>query len=270
MDARCKAVPGDWEPLLGEWVAAMRAAGLSRETVGLRRAHVAQMARALGTAPGEVTATELLAWLGGMDWARETRRAVRSSLRSWWRHVGRPELADAMPQVRPGDPRPRPLPDGPLTEALMVADERVTLMIRLAAEAGLRRGEVARVHADDLGADLLGATLRVQGKGARERTVPIGAGLAALIQLRARGGWVFPGNDGGHLSARWVGKLMSRALPGGWTPHTLRHRFASRAYGASADVVGVSRLLGHASVATTQRYVATDSARLRAIAAAAA
>ena len=126
------------------------------------------------------------------------------------------------------------------------------------------------MHAADVGADLLGPTLRVRGKGAKDRTVPIGPGLAATIGLRAAGGWLFPGNDGGHLSPRWVGKLMSAVLPAGWTPHTLRHRFASRAYGATSDVVATSRLLGHASVATTQRYVATDAARLRLVASAAA
>lgn len=152
----------------------------------------------------------------------------------------------------------------------MLADDRVLLMLRLAAELGLRRGEIARVHADDLGADLFGATLRVRGKGARERVIPVSAGLAALIRLRAREGWLFPGDDHGHLSPRWVGRLMGRVLPDGWTPHTLRHRFATRAYSASSDVVSVSRLLGHASVATTQRYVATDHERLRRVAAAAA
>ena len=269
-DPRVKAVPVAWAGLMGEWTDGLRAAGLSRETVALRRAHVAQLARALGSSPGEVTRAALVEWLGSRDWQRETRRAVRSSLRSWWRHVGRPELADAVPIVRPGDVRPRPLPDEALTSALMVADERVTLMLRLAAEAGLRRGEIARIHASDLGTDLLGAVLRVRGKGAKERTVPIGAGLAAAVRLRAKEGWLFPGADHGHLSPRWVGKLMSKTLPEGWTPHTLRHRFASRAYGATSDVVGVSRLLGHASVATTQRYVATDADRLRRIAAAAA
>lgn len=67
-----------------------------------------------------------------------------------------------------------------------------------------------------------------------------------------------------------VGELAAEALPAPWTLHTLRHRFASRAYDATGDLVTVSRLLGHASVATTQRYVATGRARLREVAGAAA
>lgn len=252
------------------WARSLRGAGRSRETVGLRRAHVAQLARALEGSPDDVTGEMLHAWLASKAWGRETRRAWRASLRSWWGFVGRDDLAALIPAVKPGTPMPRPTPDDALRQALAAADERVRLMLRLGALAGLRRGEIARVHADDLAEDLLGPVLMVHGKGDKLRVVPISHGLAAAIRLRAGGGWLFPGEDGGHLSPRWVGKLMARALPTGWSAHSLRHRFASRAHEASGDLVAVSRLLGHASVATTQRYVATDSARLRHVAALAA
>jgi len=54
----------------------------------------------------------------------------------------------------------------------------------------------------------------------------------------------------------WLGKLIARYLPDGWTPHKLRHRFATVAYGDAHDLRAVQQLLGHASVATTQVYVA--------------
>lgn len=114
------------------------------------------------------------------------------------------------------------------------------LILRLGAQAGLRRGEIAQIHAHDLSRDLLGWSLLVHGK------------------------------INGHLSARRVGELAAEALPAPWTLHTLRHRFATRAYEATGDLVTVSRLLGHASVATTQRYVATGRTRLREVAGAAA
>lgn len=136
-------------------------------------------------------------------------------------------------------------------------------MLRLAAEAGLRRAEIARIHSRDLVDDLLGWSLVVHGKGGRERVVPLPVPLA--LELRGYGpGYVFPGADRGHLSARWVGKLVSRALPRPWTTHTLRHRFATRAYQLERDLLAVQTLLGHASPVTTQRYVAQDEARLRA------
>lgn len=73
----------------------------------------------------------------------------------------------------------------------------------------------------------------------------------------------FPGADHGHLSPHRVGDLVAAALPGGWTCHTLRHRFATRSYTASGgDLLAVQRLLGHAKPETTQRYVALDVSSL--------
>lgn len=269
-DRRVKALPAGWGRPLDAWCDRLRAAGRTAQTVGLRRAHLAQLARAIGGTPATLTAEELVGWAASKSWSRESRRSMRSSLRGFFTFVGRPELLEAMPVVPAEIPSPRPAPDDALAVALRCADDRTRLMLRLAVELGLRRGEIARVHGDDVGADLLGPTLRVRGKGERVRELPMPEGLAAEVRLRAGRGWLFPGADGGHLSAKWVGTLMARALPAPWTAHTLRHRFASRAYGATADLMAVSRLLGHASVATTQRYVATDRGRLRQVMEAAA
>ncbi|MEC4838196.1 tyrosine-type recombinase/integrase [Mycobacteroides chelonae] len=77
-------------------------------------------------------------------------------------------------------------------------------------------------------------------------------------------GWLFPGNDNGHLSPRWVGTLCAKVMPEVWTMHKLRHRFATRAYRATRNIRAVQRLLGHASVATTQIYTAVDDHEMRA------
>jgi integrase/recombinase XerC len=72
-------------------------------------------------------------------------------------------------------------------------------------------------------------------------------------------GWLFPAwPAGGHLTAHYVGKLVAAALPAGWSMHKLRHRFATRAYRASGNLRAVQTLLGHSSVATTERYAAVD------------
>lgn len=270
-DPRAKAVPPGWVGPLRVWCQELRAGDRTEQTIGLRRAHIAQLARSVGGSPAELGREELLEWLAGQTWARETRRAWRATLRAFFTSAGRLDLVAALPRVRPAEPMPRPAPDPVMLEALAGADDRTRLILRLAAEAGLRRGEIARLHVEDLGEDLLGPTLRVWGKGDRRRTVPISAGLAAAIRLRAgTAGWVFPGDDRGHVSPKWVGTLAARALPGSWTLHALRHRFATRAHDGTGDLIAVSRLLGHASVATTQRYVATDGARLRRVADAAA
>lgn len=216
-----------------------------------------------------MTGTVLVAWFNAQTWATETRRGYRSSLRVFYRwalamgHVTA-SPASALPVVHPAPPMPRPVPDRDYRLALLAADTRTRLMVRLGAEVGLRRAEVAQVHSRDLIEDLDGWSLLVHGKGQRERLVPLPASIGA--ELRALpAGWAFPGDDHGHLSPRWVGTLVSRVLPEGHTMHALRHRFATRAYRIDHDVFAVQELLGHASPATTRRYVATDRDRLRAL-----
>lgn len=126
----------------------------------------------------------------------------------------------------------------------------------------MRRGEVARVHSSDLTPDLTGWTLRVHGKGSRERDVPLPDSLArALRGLPV--GFAFPGAVDGHLSAAWVGRLVSRMLPVGVTMHQLRHLCATELHDDTRDLIAVQQLLGHASVATTQRYVRPNADRVR-------
>lgn len=139
-------------------------------------------------------------------------------------------------------------------------------MLRLAAEAGLRRGEVARLESSDLIEDLVGYSLRVVGKGERVRIVPLKDDLAREVRLSVRDGraYLFPGKDNGHLSPGYVGKIISRLLPEGCTMHALRHRFATRVHNATGDLLTTQQLLGHASPATTQLYVLIAQDRLRA------
>lgn len=258
---------GMWESEVQAWTVALRAAGRARTTIRTRTDHVLRVGRALGGDPWAVTETELLEHVGGQSWARETRRSVRASLRSfysWGLQSGRTSrnVAEVLPAVTPSPPRPRPAPEHAYRAALAVADERTRLILRLAAEVGLRRAEVAVIHSRDLLEDLMGSSLLVHGKGQRERVVPLPNHLA--LELRRVQGYVFPGDDEGHLSPRWVGKLAVNVLPEGWTLHTLRHRFATRAYAVERDLLAVQQLLGHSTPVTTQRYVALDADRLRA------
>lgn len=257
----------EWDEAVGAWVMVLRASGRAETTIRTRTDHLRYLGRTVGVGPWEVDGGRLLGWTAEQSWARETRRSVRASLRGfygWGHRAGLVEVDPslALPTVRPGPAKPRPAPELVYREALAAADERGRLMLRLAAEAGLRRGEIAVIHRRDLVADLLGWSLVVHGKGGRERVVPLPTALA--LELRARGeGYAFPGDDGGHLSPRWVGKLATRVMPEGWTIHTLRHRFASRAYSSERDLLAVQTLLGHASPATTRRYVRVEDEWLR-------
>jgi integrase len=157
---------------------------------------------------------------------------------------------------------PRPCPDKHILAALAKANETETLMLRLAAECGLRRGEIAGVNSRDVMDDLLGKSLIVRGKGDKQRIVPLPDDLAEAIE--SCGGWLFPGRWQGHVEESYVGKHISRLLPEGYGAHSLRHRYATATYAATHDLYLVARLLGHASVETTQIYVAMPDARLRA------
>ena len=263
-DPREKPVPAAWRAPIDHWLDHLAAGGATRQSIQTRRDHLRRVARALDGDPRSVTGGQLVGWSARHDWARETRRSIHNSLRSFygWLDVD-PNPAAELPRVRATEPCPRPTPEVIYRTALAgVVDVRVRVALRLAAEAGLRRSEVSMVHARDLQPDLLGWSLLAHGKGGKDRPVPLSDDLAREVRLLAAGGWLLPGRIDGHLSGPYLGKLVARALPGVWTMHTLRHRFGTLA-AEEGDLIAVQRLLGHASVATTQRYVLRPDGALR-------
>lgn len=278
-------IPANWREMVSAYCEHLAAAGQSPQSIRLRRSALGQMARELRRAPGEVSGEHLIAWFGRQThWKPETRRSYRSSVRgffSWAYRTGRLPIyfGDHLPPVRTPPAVPRPVTDDAWRHALAAADARVTLMLRLAAEAGLRRAEVAQVHTRDILDGIGGAQLVVHGKGGKVRAVPISAELAAVLRRGAAGhtphlpatGWLFPRwPEGGHITAQHIGNLVGSVLPDGWSMHKLRHRFATRAYRGSRNLRAVQTLLGHSSVATTERYTAVDDDEIRAAAMAAA
>lgn len=264
------AVPPAWSATIEEWERALRAAGRSAQTIETRTEHLRRCARQAGaTAPGTLSAARLVRWAGSRTWARETRRSMYASLRSFYRwavETGRSvdDPTKALPSVAAGPAVPRPVSEGDYRRALAEADPRAHVILRLAAEAGLRRAEIAQVGRRDLVSDLGGWTLVVHGKGGRDRLVPLTDSLAREVRARiGTGAWLLPSPRGGHLTARHVGKIASHALPEALTLHMLRHRFATVVHTSTKDLITTQRLLGHASVATTQRYVAVQDDALR-------
>lgn len=259
--------------IIESWVRHLRARRVSEASIRLwvyyveRFTHRCDVIRA--------SAADIEAWLSCHCWANETARSARSALArfySWATSVGivTVDPMEGVRAVRESPAAARPCPEDVYRLAIAGADARTRLAIRLAGEAGLRRAEAAAVFpARDLVRGIGGAELLVHGKGGRERVCPVLDNFARELSVAAEGGWLFPGPLG-HLTAGTVGKLVSDALPEGWSMHSLRHRFATVCYAASGDIRAVQQLLGHVSVATTQRYVAVDAARLRAVAASAA
>lgn len=248
----------------------MRAGGLSDETVRLRVHHVRRLARELPVAePKETISAILIAWCANQRWGPETRHSNYSSFRSFFGWLasenGTPDPSTALPRVRRSQGRPRPIPEDELRTAISQADARTQLILIIAASLGLRRSEIAQINRSDIIADLTGFTLVVHGKGGRTRDVPMPDWLTRTISASIvdEHGWLFPGAVGGHLSAPWISELAGRVLPTGWTLHTLRHRFATQAYQSERDLLTVQRLLGHRSVATTQRYAEPPADAMR-------
>lgn len=256
----------EWRTAIDEYLTAQRAAGMLITTMNSRRQHLQHMARRVPKSPWEMTSDDLVVFTGAQTWATETRRGRCNTFRSFWRwakHTKRApkNIAKVLVKVKPGEPDPRPVPDRVYRKALMKADADETIWLELAHDHGLRRCEVAVVHSDDIHEDLIGYSLLVHGKGSKKRVVPLTPGMARKL-LDREPGWAFPGDDNGHLSPRWIGKLVAGLLDGDWTMHKLRHS-AGTAFYLHGDLAIAQKLLGHASPATTMIYVKLPDESLR-------
>jgi integrase/recombinase XerC len=219
-------------------------------------------------------------------WAVQTgRRAEDPSLL-----LGRPKVVNRLPTVL----RPREaaeLAEAPTTAEAAAregdggtgsvdrAGHAVALRDRAVLEllygSGLRVGEVAGLTLDRI--DLDRGRINVLGKGSKEREVPLSDPSVAALRAYLDHGRALMAPHGGRelfynkrkkrFSQRdirtMVEQYVDRLLPGRRvSPHTLRHSFATHLLEGGADIRAVQELLGHASVATTQRYTHVSRARL--------
>lgn len=148
-------------------------------------------------------------------------------------------------------------------------------LIELLYGGGLRASEVVGLSWPDVSLDQRRAHVR-GGKGGKDRVVPLGgAAIEALRALAAAGASgaradraVFCNRRGARLSVRSVGRIVAQALVRAGlppvNPHALRHSCATHLLDHGADLRSIQELLGHASLATTERYTHVSLARLRA------
>jgi integrase/recombinase XerC len=258
-----------WDQLTTHYCDYLTAIGRPATTIGLRRYQITHLGHVLAVDPTRVTYDDVLSFFRLHDWKPETRRSYRAAIRGFFAwatkhgHLGS-DPATELPQIRVPKASARPCPDTTYRHALAKATPREALMLRLAKEAGLRRAEIAQVHAKDLRNTTAGPSLLVHGKGSNERVVPITDGLAATILETANGAWCFPSQRGAHLTPRSVGTICSALLGDEVTLHQLRHTFATNAYRGSHNLRAVQKLLGHTNLATTERYLDADDSELRA------
>lgn len=246
------------------------------------------------TTLADVDLAELRSWLTELSergLARATlarRGAAARAFFAWARTTGR--VADD-PAARLASPRvPRTLP----TVLAVDAATRLLDVARDAAEdgtparlrewaaaellygAGVRVGELAGVDVDDV--DLGQRTVRVLGKGDKERVVPFGVPAARAVRrwldvgrpplvTERSGAALLVGDRGGRWGQRQVREAVHRlaALAGvdDVAPHDLRHSAATHLLAGGSDLRSVQEILGHSSLATTQRYTHVTAERLR-------
>jgi integrase/recombinase XerD len=187
----------------------------------------------------------------------------------------------------PGD-GPAPLRDRALLELLYGTGARISEAVGLDVDDLDLTGGAGGAGADGLGAQRMPPTVRLAGKGGKQRVVPVGSyarqaleaylvrgrpALAAGARDLRPSPAVFLNARGGRLTRQGAwGALRAAAAKAGIaavSPHTLRHSFATHLLDGGADVRVVQELLGHASVATTQIYTLVTVDKLREVYAAA-
>ena len=233
-----------------------------------------------------------VAHLSAQGYARRTISRRLSAIRSLFAWA----LAQGVVDGNPAETVPVPKLDRPLPRVLKAKDAarlcelppdddpvglRDRAVLELLYGSGLRVAELCGLDIDDV--DLRANTVRVTGKGRKERVVPItrpgaaavttyldGARQALATRGKGRGGAaMFLNSRGTRLGPRSVRAMLDRYLRaeglGGTSPHTLRHSFATHLLDGGADLRSVQELLGHENLATTQIYTHVSTERLRAV-----
>jgi integrase/recombinase XerC len=234
-------------------------------------------------------AADLRAWLAreaGDGKGNATRARHLSAVRSFFRWAGR-RHGLANPQVtilatpRARKPLPRALTVSEAKEVVSDIGEmsdsaaiqaRDTALFALLYGAGLRIAEALALDVAD--APGAAGTLRVTGKGNKQRIVPIlpavTDAITAWLRLHPRrepAAPLFLGARGERLNPGVAQRTLRNfrrlhGLPEHATPHALRHSFATHLLAGGADLRSIQELLGHASLSTTQRYTSVDATKL--------
>ena len=223
----------------------------------------------------------LVATLHAKGLSPRTLALTLSAWRGFYRWLARHRGFGANPVLGIRAPKAsRPLPKAlsvESTQQLLEPDEEISLsmtrdraMFELLYSSGLRLGELVALNVDDGRLDLRQGEVTVTGKGAKTRTVPVGAkareALAAWLAARQAAPGekaLFVGARGRRISAGTVGSRLKqwarrRGLHERVHPHMLRHSFASHVLQSSQDLRAVQEMLGHASISTTQVYTHLD------------
>jgi len=235
-----------------------------------------------------------LAHLGEQDYSSATMARKIATLRSFYKWAHRKGITQTNPMTLIRTPRqskrlPKAISVEQIERLLATPSDRDVLGLRDRAmletlySTGLRVSELVALDVDDL--DLENESMRVRGKGKKERHVPLGAHALHAIRRyiervnaddRFKAVWqdasgdrpLFINKHGKRLSSRSVRRKLDKylreiGLDGSISPHTLRHSFATHLLDNGADLRSVQELLGHQSLSTTQVYTHLSGQRVR-------
>jgi integrase/recombinase XerC/integrase/recombinase XerD len=237
-------------------------------TTRLVRGYVARLSDA-GAAP-RTSARKLAALRALFSSQREHGRLAQSPADL----VSTPKRGSSLPKVMKASDLARMLERIPTQGVLELRDRA---MFELAYACGLRAQELASLEVSDV--ELDAEQVRVEGKGGKTRFLPVGeTALECLgsylerarptLAGAERGRTLFLSKSGRQLSTSDVRRRLElwcrrAGLPPGYSPHALRHSFATHLLDGGADLRAIQELLGHSSVSSTQLYTRVQSARLR-------
>jgi integrase/recombinase XerC len=284
---------GDWR--LDEFAQSLTSS--SANTISAYRSDVSLFAewveRSGVTSPAGVDRIVLRRYVASLTTRQFAKRSVArkvAALRRYYaflRHRGYVEVDPTVSLRAPAGPArlPRVLEHGEVSALLDKADDpdskaeppwrrlRDDAVLEVLYGSGVRVGELCGLDIDAL--DLVARAVTVWGKGGKERRVPLSVPAVDALRswLAIRGdvvavntGLALFGNERGmRLSPRDVRRILDRRSQRPTHPHALRHSFATHLLDGGADLRVVQDLLGHADVATTQRYTHVSKQRLRAV-----
>ncbi len=263
-----------------------RTKGAYRSDVRLFIEWVSRMAI---TEPSQVNRTTIRRYIAHLSTRQFAQRSIARKIAALRRYFGwtvRRQHTEHNPtvgvHVSGGEGRlPRVLDDRDLTHLLEPdpsEDEpewrrrRDDAILETLYGAGIRVAELCSLDTTSL--DLDHSAMRVWGKGAKERRVPLGEpacdAMRRWLDIRAEvvppdlGDALFANERGHRLTPRDVRRVLDRRSASPTHPHALRHTFATHLLDGGADLRAVQELLGHADVATTQRYTHVSRERLAA------
>ena len=249
-----------------------------------------------GELSGALTQRRIRSWLAdtlARGGARSTIARHTAAIRNFTAWAVREEILASDPAATLTSPRadqrlPTPLDESDARALVNLAraealdgspsQMRTWAILELTYACGLRVSEVCALDVSSLNREAL--TVRVLGKGNKERVVPYGPPAQEALDhwlVRGRpqlagdasGSALFLGDRGGRIDPRvvrsMVHKMVAKAGVHDIAPHGLRHSTATHLLQGGADLRAVQEMLGHASLATTQRYTHVDTARLSAI-----